>query len=70
LYEAATIEKFAEQLALVLERAAERPDITVNELDQLIGEVERGQRKTEKKKLEASNLHRFQHLKPKAVSIS
>jgi non-ribosomal peptide synthetase component F/acyl carrier protein len=70
LYEAATIEKFAEQLAPVLERVAERPDITVNELDQLIGEVERGQRKTEKKKLEASNLHRFQHLKPKAVSIS
>jgi amino acid adenylation domain-containing protein/FkbM family methyltransferase len=70
LYEAATIEQFAEQLALVLERVAEHPDITLNELDQLIGEAERGQRKTEKKKLEASNLHRFQNIKPKAVSIS
>ncbi|HEU4433746.1 MAG TPA: condensation domain-containing protein, partial [Pyrinomonadaceae bacterium] len=70
LYEAATIEGFATQLALVLERVAERPDITLNELDQLIGEAERGQRKTEKKKLEVSNLHRFQNIKPKAVSIS
>jgi FkbM family methyltransferase len=70
LYDAATIEKFAEQLGLVLEAAAGRPDITLNELDKLIGEAERGRRKTDKLKLEASNLKRFQNLKPKAVQIS
>jgi hypothetical protein len=69
LYKASTIEKSAAQFALILERVAERPDITLNELDQLIGEAERGQRKADKMRLEASNLDRFQNLKPKAVAI-
>jgi hypothetical protein len=69
LYDASTIEEFAEHLELILTHVAERPEITLEELERALDAAQRQRRKSEKTKLEASNLKRFQSIKPKAVRI-
>jgi non-ribosomal peptide synthetase component F len=69
LFEAATIDRLSDHFELLLGRIVERPQATLREFQADLDEADLKRIRTEKSRIEISNLERFRTLKPKAVRI-
>ena len=69
LFNATTISRIAGLFEAIIETVVTRPDIRLDELEEIMAGVERRQRAEESNKRAESNFKRFTSVKPKAISL-
>jgi alpha-ketoglutarate-dependent taurine dioxygenase len=70
LFSPGAIARIAEQFQVVLKSVAARPDLTLEQVRELLAEDDRERRARVQREREESQRSRFKSLKPKAVSLS
>ncbi|HKV36650.1 MAG TPA: amino acid adenylation domain-containing protein, partial [Pyrinomonadaceae bacterium] len=70
LFSPSAVARIAEQFEIVLKSVAARPDLTVEQLREVLAEDDRERRERAQREREESQRSRFKSIKPKAVSLS